>query len=425
MYTHTRIYLRIIRNYIYLFLGIGLTYAQCQVIFSSQDIVRTVETVNETYSSNNTYPILPNNLNNKTSFTINNLTPTKEYKVFFYHRLSFNQSYPISRFSEEHPSYLDSYIRVWVDKSGTNPNTEGNFSLSGHTSHNNNWLQSSYTFQANQNSHTLNFLGVDQIRSWEKKIYFDAVHDKTDCYVFYDDYDQYGNYLGRFCGELYEDVCLRNSDSGYDGEDIWTCKDARYRQIRYKDFHGIYNLDIAGIIVFEATDTCDPDNFLLANQTSFCPQAGKYVLSGWVKENVSSSTTSYIHSVIEVFVNGSEVETFTPKGAIIDGWQKIEGVFDIPSNGIHLDINLKNNYTDGSTNVYFDDIRVHPFDGNMKSFVYDPVSQRLMAELDENNYATFYEYDQEGGLVRVKKETERGIQTIQETRSATKINTSN
>jgi hypothetical protein len=40
-----------------------------------------------------------------------------------------------------------------------------------------------------------------------------------------------------------------------------------------------------------------------------------------------------------------------------------------------------------------------------------------MAELDENNYATFYEYDDDGTLVRVKKETSRGIKTINETRS--------
>jgi len=46
------------------------------------------------------------------------------------------------------------------------------------------------------------------------------------------------------------------------------------------------------------------------------------------------------------------------------------------------------------------------------------VNLRLMAELDENNYATFYEYDDDGTLIRVKKETERGIQTIKESRSA-------
>ena len=40
-----------------------------------------------------------------------------------------------------------------------------------------------------------------------------------------------------------------------------------------------------------------------------------------------------------------------------------------------------------------------------------------MSELDENNYATFYEYDDDGSLVRVKKETERGVKTIKETRT--------
>ena len=48
-----------------------------------------------------------------------------------------------------------------------------------------------------------------------------------------------------------------------------------------------------------------------------------------------------------------------------------------------------------------DDIRVHPFNSNMKSFVYNPVNIRLMAELDENNHATFYEYDEEGKLIRI------------------------
>ena len=56
----------------------------------------------------------------------------------------------------------------------------------------------------------------------------------------------------------------------------------------------------------------------------------------------------------------------------------------------------------------------------MKSMVYDPQSLRLMAELDDRNYATFYEYDEEGTLVRVKKETEKGIYTIKESRSGLK-----
>ncbi|WP_299311241.1 leucine-rich repeat domain-containing protein [uncultured Aquimarina sp.] len=110
---------------------------------------------------------------------------------------------------------------------------------------------------------------------------------------------------------------------------------------------------------------------------------------------------------------------FEPSGAIIDGWQRISADFTIPFEAINMTISLENKIQANAPeiNVYFDDIRVHPFEGNMKTFVYDPITQRLQAELDENNYATFYEYDQEGGLIRVKKETERGVFTIQETRS--------
>ena len=107
---------------------------------------------------------------------------------------------------------------------------------------------------------------------------------------------------------------------------------------------------------------------------------------------------------------------FKAKGAIIDGWQRISASFRIPGDAYTMEIKLRNTSSEG-VNAYFDDIRVHPFNSNLKSFVYDPITQRLQAELDENNYATFYEYDKEGGLIRVKKETERGIYTIQETRS--------
>jgi len=118
--------------------------------------------------------------------------------------------------------------------------------------------------------------------------------------------------------------------------------------------------------------------------------------------------------------------TAIPSGEIIDGWQRIFTKFKIPysstsaiNNTISIGVELANNSP--SIPVYFDDIRVHPLKGSMKSFVYDPETFKLMSELDDNNYATFYEYDNEGGLVRMKKETERGVKTIQETRSGSVI----
>ncbi|GAA3591156.1 hypothetical protein Q4Q39_15825 [Flavivirga amylovorans] len=139
-------------------------------------------------------------------------------------------------------------------------------------------------------------------------------------------------------------------------------------------------------------------------------------------ENPDYEVMEYVNGVIGLSyknVDGNDIiigaPEFNPKGAIIDGWQRISTSFTIPDDAAYMKITLKNK-GDG-LNAYFDDVRMHPFNSNIKSFVYDPVTQRLQAELDENNYATFYEYDTEGGLVRVKKETERGVYTIQETRS--------
>jgi hypothetical protein len=144
---------------------------------------------------------------------------------------------------------------------------------------------------------------------------------------------------------------------------------------------------------------------------SFQPTAGQYILSAWVKETVSNNAiTTYTNSKIGVDAGGG-LTWFTPSGQIIDGWQRIEGTFNANSVGaISLQLQALSN------DVYFDDIRIFPYQGSMMSYVYDPITLRLVAELDERNYAKFYEYDEEGKLIRVKKETEKGIMTIQENR---------
>ena len=150
----------------------------------------------------------------------------------------------------------------------------------------------------------------------------------------------------------------------------------------------------------------------------FSPFAGrKMVVSAWVKEAQECNCSTYVYNQIRVLSSGgtgSEV-ILKPTGTIIEGWQRYEGVFITAANDKELIVSLE---ATGDVAVYFDDLRIQPFNANMKSFVYNPANLRLMAELDENNYTTFYEYDDDGTLIRVKKETERGIQTIKETRSA-------
>ena len=115
-------------------------------------------------------------------------------------------------------------------------------------------------------------------------------------------------------------------------------------------------------------------------------------------------------------VSGTTLATFQAKGPIIEGWQLFETKFTVPSSGDELEFFVDN--TGGNQLLFIDDLRFHPYSANMKSFVYNPYNLKPAAELDENNYATFYEYDNDGTLIRVKKETKLGIKTIQETRSS-------
>ena len=100
-------------------------------------------------------------------------------------------------------------------------------------------------------------------------------------------------------------------------------------------------------------------------------------------------------------------------GSVIDGWQKIEGVFTYDET---KDLTIQLN--GGLWGTFFDDFRIHPFKSNLQSFIYDRYSGRLTTTLDENNYATHYLYDTEGISAQVKKETDQGIITVSENRQS-------
>jgi hypothetical protein len=125
----------------------------------------------------------------------------------------------------------------------------------------------------------------------------------------------------------------------------------------------------------------------------------KYIVSYWIKKDAIPIS------------NYSAPGGMQAKSRVIDGWQQMEGVITVAGNATSYDLVLP-------AGSYIDDIRIYPFLANMKSFVYHPVNQKLVATLDENNYASFYEYDQEGNLIRTKKETDKGIITVMESRSA-------
>lgn len=133
----------------------------------------------------------------------------------------------------------------------------------------------------------------------------------------------------------------------------------------------------------------------------------EYVFSAWISEENKVKHT-FGNSTIKIHNT-----TVSPSGEVIEGWQRVEGTFVASANGgvMSLDINA------GAENLYIDDIRIFPKQGAIKTYVYDPVNFRLLAALDNNNYATIYAYNPEGQLFLVKKETREGIVTLKEAQS--------
>ncbi len=215
--------------------------------------------------------------------------------------------------------------------------------------------------------------------------------------------------------------------------------------------HFLDNANLAAITIFlnlvpsDIKYTFNPNNEMLLGRgglvPDFTPEIGKkYIISGWIKGNVATAADPEDVSKAKIIVEGLHNYFYTPNndevkftaiavkaGPKVEGWTRVMTTFTFPSpepldeyHAHRIKIKLYPGQGDGVT--YFDDIRIHPFDANMKSFAYDYKSSRLMAELDENNYASFYEYNDEGQLLRVKKETEKGIVTLKETRSRVRKN---
>lgn len=137
---------------------------------------------------------------------------------------------------------------------------------------------------------------------------------------------------------------------------------------------------------------------------------GDYVAYAWHKVG---SGGVFAYSDNSTGTNPIQAEVLTPN---IEGWELLRLYFT--ANGTSDYIQLYN------VGGQFDDIRIQPFNSSMKCFVYDPGTQKTLAVLDENHFATLYNYDRDQVLVQVKKETEKGIKTIQSTHRATHVSTS-
>ena len=140
----------------------------------------------------------------------------------------------------------------------------------------------------------------------------------------------------------------------------------------------------------------------------FEPTPGDYVIGAWVY-NFDPTVAS--NGQVQVAVTGQPTQTFSPSGPVIDGWQRLEGTFTVTA-GATVTVSLKNQ--SALLYAYFDDLRIHPLIAGMTTTVYDPKTLLPLATHDGYNFTTFYNYDENLNLVRMRVETVEGIKTVSE-----------
>jgi hypothetical protein len=171
---------------------------------------------------------------------------------------------------------------------------------------------------------------------------------------------------------------------------------------------------------------CDYMGLLSINKPKYQYQS-KYLVSFWVKSKVNSIDYSNVFTFNAqardpgpMFTQNATIVQH--KTAVINGWQKFDFEIDFPAPSINPDNQALFTVAvaPNKPGFYLDDFRIQPYNSNMTCTVYDPISLRPWAQLDDRNFATYIEYDNQGAMVRTKKETVNGVYTLNETRKNTK-----
>lgn len=132
----------------------------------------------------------------------------------------------------------------------------------------------------------------------------------------------------------------------------------------------------------------------------------------WVK-NVDHASEGVVVIMTDV-TTGNAISGSMQKVVQVGEWTLYElnhsawGAFNPAQFKISYSIENANALKD----YYIDDLRIQPMDSELVGYVYDYKNFRLLATLDDQNFAMLYQYSEEGKLTRKLVETMRGIKTI-------------
>ncbi len=216
---------------------------------------------------------------------------------------------------------------------------------------------------------------------------------------------------------------------GYNNQlPVAVAKNAPYNSLEFYDFErtGTQFTNISNASAHTGTGSFDLANY--PNQTFLSQKTitNEMKTQGisvklWLKSQLSANSTSANYNKrnpnpqLAAVITGISNQPFTYI-AQTGEWSLYElrlspaQVNSIP--GTTLNLSLSYNKQAGEV-VYIDDFRMQPLDAEISCSVYYK-NYKVAAQFDSQHFATFYEYNNEGGLVRISKETERGRKTIKE-----------
>lgn len=177
-------------------------------------------------------------------------------------------------------------------------------------------------------------------------------------------------------------------------------------------------VDNSGLCYATDTQESGPDDFVLSDECLcikyFEPMPGDYIIGAWLNANDLVNARVIVETAVNPGVY-QEIGNFPAAGAVLDGWQRLEGEFTIPgSPNTPSFIRIRIQNDSETEDMYIDDIRIHPFLAGMTTTVYDPKTLLPMASHDGYNFTTFFNYDENLNQVRMRVETVEGIKTIGE-----------
>lgn len=141
--------------------------------------------------------------------------------------------------------------------------------------------------------------------------------------------------------------------------------------------------------------------------------ASVYTSSGINGKPTSSGTKNFSDVTFESIARTGEW-TLYEATITADKWADYGSSTSTVSN-YGLQVYLETNNVYGTPEIYVDDIRVQPLNAKMNSYVYDPATFKVVASFDDQNFGLYYQYNDEGQLIRKQKETVKGMKTLVET----------